>query len=377
MNLRAIFATASFGNGHHATCDAVEAALSARVALKSARIDILDAMTPAERTVIGGMHRFWNDRHPKGYERFYRFTDHPATPERLLRVFGQLGKAAVRQELMRQRPNLVLHTFPSSAATAHQLRREFNLRFCNVLVLTDQRVHRHWARNEADLILLPNLEAKAEMLRWGLPSHKLRVCGMPLRPEIAMRAEQSAAERKAFLLGLGFEDSSLKTLVIAPRARDGECERVLQELERLNMPLNVIVGQPSQSATSPHLQVRTLTSERDFVGALAAADLFIGKAGGVTTAECAVLGLPMVIYRPLPAQEEHNARYFVARGAALWPQTPAALRRAVASALAADNHGKMRAAALALGHKNAAGEAADAILRLMQEQPWRWQGTSK
>lgn len=122
-----------------------------------------------------------------------------------------------------------------------------------------------------------------------------------------------------------------------------------------------------------NLQVRTIPSKEHFVAALAAADTMIGKSGGVTTAECAALGLPMVIYRPLPAQEEHNARYFVRQGAALWPKTPNELRQAVFQVLQSETHAQMSAAARQLGQTHAADCAADRMLQLMDEKPWLWQ----
>lgn len=45
--------------------------------------------------------------------------------------------------------------------------------------------------------------------------------------------------------------------------------------------------------------------------------LIITKAGGLTTAEALAKGLPMVIIKPLPGQEEINTTYFLDKGAAI------------------------------------------------------------
>jgi processive 1,2-diacylglycerol beta-glucosyltransferase len=49
---------------------------------------------------------------------------------------------------------------------------------------------------------------------------------------------------------------------------------------------------------------------------MAAADLLVGKPGGLTTAEACAVGLPMMLLRPLPGQEEHNAKTLTQIGAA-------------------------------------------------------------
>ena len=46
-------------------------------------------------------------------------------------------------------------------------------------------------------------------------------------------------------------------------------------------------------------------------------DLFIGKPGGLTTAECLACGLPMVIVAPIPGQEERNSDHLLEKGIAI------------------------------------------------------------
>ena len=46
-------------------------------------------------------------------------------------------------------------------------------------------------------------------------------------------------------------------------------------------------------------------------------DLFIGKPGGLTTAEALACGLPMVIISPIPGQEERNSDHLLEDGVAV------------------------------------------------------------
>jgi processive 1,2-diacylglycerol beta-glucosyltransferase len=50
---------------------------------------------------------------------------------------------------------------------------------------------------------------------------------------------------------------------------------------------------------------------------MACSDLVITKPGGLTTSECLAMGVPMVVYAPVPGQEERNADYVLEQGAAL------------------------------------------------------------
>ncbi len=50
---------------------------------------------------------------------------------------------------------------------------------------------------------------------------------------------------------------------------------------------------------------------------MTAADLFVGKPGGLTTSEALAKGLPMVIINPIPGQEERNSDHLLEQGAAI------------------------------------------------------------
>jgi processive 1,2-diacylglycerol beta-glucosyltransferase len=58
-----------------------------------------------------------------------------------------------------------------------------------------------------------------------------------------------------------------------------------------------------------------------------AADLLVSKAGGVTLAEAAAVGVPLVVYEPLPGQETMNVRFLTQHDAAFAAGDPDELLR--------------------------------------------------
>src|SRR5437016_5727189 len=50
---------------------------------------------------------------------------------------------------------------------------------------------------------------------------------------------------------------------------------------------------------------------------MAAADLLVGKAGGLTTSEALARALPMALVEPIPGQEERNSDHLLEAGAAI------------------------------------------------------------
>ncbi len=87
------------------------------------------------------------------------------------------------------------------------------------------------------------------------------------------------------------------------------------------------------------------------------------KPGGLTSAECLAVGLPMVVISPIPGQEERNADFLLERGAALKAYDAAGLEFRVRALLDdRERLARMRRAALAVGRPHAARDVLRRVL---------------
>ncbi len=67
----------------------------------------------------------------------------------------------------------------------------------------------------------------------------------------------------------------------------------------------------------PHLTFKILGYTNEMHRWMQMSDLFIGKPGGLTTAEALACGLPMIIVAPIPGQEDRNSDHLLEKGIAL------------------------------------------------------------
>jgi processive 1,2-diacylglycerol beta-glucosyltransferase len=110
----------------------------------------------------------------------------------------------------------------------------------------------------------------------------------------------------------------------------GPVERLVHILLELQHPVQLVVicGRSEElkgrldalaaarpPASSPSLHVVGYTTEMDEF--MAAADLLVGKPGGLTSSEALARGLGLVIVHPIPGQEERNADHLLEAGAAI------------------------------------------------------------
>jgi len=115
---------------------------------------------------------------------------------------------------------------------------------------------------------------------------------------------------------------------------------------------------------APRLCPVGFTTEMDKY--MAAADLMVGKAGGLTTSEALALGLPMALIEPIPGQEGRNADHLLEAGAAIrCNNLPAAAWKIAALLDDSAKFARMRETAKSLGRAGAAAAIAEDAMRLL------------
>jgi processive 1,2-diacylglycerol beta-glucosyltransferase len=159
------------------------------------------------------------------------------------------------------------------------------------------------------------------MAERGIPPDAIRVTGIPVMPAFgeARSREASAAE-------LGLDPARPTVLLMAGSAGVTAISSLVDRMLALDGSLQVIALAGRRAPLLDDLRRRavgaggrlvpigfTTTIER----VMAAADIAVTKPGGLTTSECLAMGLPMIVVSPIRGQEERNAAFLLANGAAL------------------------------------------------------------
>nr|WP_280922216.1 glycosyltransferase [Ammoniphilus resinae] len=118
----------------------------------------------------------------------------------------------------------------------------------------------------------------------------------------------------------------------------GAYEEILSALGKVdgNLTVSVFVGNNQKLRR----EIESLLTEylhpvflHDYVSNMnewmQAADLLIGKPGGLTVSEALACSLPLLIYKPIPGQEERNTRFLLASEAAWQAKSPEEIIRLV------------------------------------------------
>jgi len=368
--------SASSGAGHLRAAQALEKALAAR---GDCAVEHIDAMKYASKLFQSLYHKTYvslAQRAPDLLGLLYNRTDQPWNHPRPRLAMDRLNVQPMIRLLKRVQPDLCIATHFLPGEILAWLIAKKKLRARNAIVITDYDVHALWLCRTVDRYYVALPESVEYLAAIGVPREKLRITGIPVDPLFAKPLDRDEARRRLSLdarhpmlliaaggEGVGPVEQLVRDLLQLRRpwqivAIAGKSEKMRKRLEQLARDAGALPG------GAPRLHPVGFTTEMDQY--MAAADLLVGKAGGLTTSEALARGLPMVLIEPIPGQEERNADHLLEAGAAIRCNNLPVAGWKVAALLEDTARLKhMREAARRMARPNAAADIAEDALTLV------------
>ncbi|PYN59492.1 MAG: hypothetical protein DMD92_08990 [Candidatus Rokuibacteriota bacterium] len=370
---RVLILTASFGSGHNAAAAALDAAFRAAGAAPRVVDHFRELVHPAFDRASRRLYEAMLRHAPGLWGLAYRIGDQLTPRSRLTFHANRVGSARLARLLAAERPDCVACTHPTPAGALGALRRRGVATPPYAIVFSDYTVHRQWLHPEADVHYVPAEALRPAVVAGGVAAERIVTAGIPLRPEFAEPRDRADARQ-----ALGLDPRGPVVLAMAGAAGGrGRLEAVTRVLAELPPPLEalVVTGVDAELARALRARVgargriRILGYAEDVRGLMAAADLLVTKAGGLSLAEALAAELPAICFGSLPGHEARNEAFAVCAGAALAARSPAelaaVLRRALERPEVSDG---LRAAGRALRRPHAAREVADHLLGIAARQ---------
>ncbi|MDD2421097.1 MAG: glycosyltransferase [Heliobacteriaceae bacterium] len=364
------------GAGHERAAQAVAAALSRR----GSTVKVADAFGCGPRwvfsTVIGSYLQMllWV---PGFYRFLYRTAEKP--------VAASLGKSlltaylyaflgpGLRRLLRETAPKVIVCTHPFPLGVLCTLQRESWFRAKLAGVVTDFTVHPFWAFPGCSRYYLAAVPLLDELTALGEARGKGLVTAIPINAAFA-RAKQLTREEAEKRLGLNPVPNRVLlmggSLGLGPVA--GLVKRLLAGA---TMPLQLVVVAGKNRLLAERLQALAVSPDQlvvyGFTQAvpelMACADVFVSKPGGLSASEALALGLPQILFPPLPGHEEVNHRFLIKQQVAVTIDNLANVVDIVQGVLADPiRRAGLRRATEGLGNVNAAEEVAGDLVTLVR-----------
>jgi processive 1,2-diacylglycerol beta-glucosyltransferase len=189
------------------------------------------------------------------------------------------------------------------------------------IVVTDLDMHAMWLSRVFHRYFVAIEETKIHRDVLGLPPERVTVSGIPVDPSFAdpvnraeIRYQNHLDPEKTTLLvsagALGVTPAEFVVARLLQMRHDVQGIVICGRNDELRHRLKEMLGPQSS-----RFKVIGYTDKMQEY--MKISDLFIGKPGGLTTAETLASSLPMIIVDPIPGQEERNSDHLLEKGCAL------------------------------------------------------------
>lgn len=364
---RVLVLTAPYGEGHNRAAEAIIEAMADEC--PSCEAKLVDYFRMFVNPALTAWTRQAYLRSitlaPASYGVFYRVIGSLKPDSPVRRTIDSAGRRGLARYLKENHFDCVVSLYPIPSGALSYLRLKGVAAAPAVTVVTDYTCHPEWIHHGTDAYVVGSESVARLMAERGVARKTVHELGIPVRGAFSKAAGPAMSVR----------DGTKHVLVMAGAyGALGGVRDIAESLHGLDDAPEVtfVCGRKNSLAQ----KLRDLTKEwkprprvlgfiENVASEMLAADLIITKAGGITVAEALALGRPLLIYRPIPGQEERNCEFLEEEGAGRAVKTPKDLDAVLGELFApGETLARMAEAAKRVGRPQAARDTARLVGRL-------------
>ncbi len=232
--------------------------------------------------------------------------------------------------IKKYKPDYIISTHPFSSQMCAYLKKKNKLpRIKLATIMTDFAPHDQWlvGAEYINYYFVAHEAMKNSLIKKGISERKVFATGIPLSNRFFLKYDKETIFKENDLSKDKF------TILFFAGGRFGlgkkNTYKIIEDIARYidNVQVIAISGKNKKMFESFKQTVSKYNRKNDIKvleftdkvpELMHISDIVISKPGGLTTSECLVCGLPMIIINPIPGQEEQNAEFLEKSGLAYW-----------------------------------------------------------
>ncbi|HEY6422364.1 MAG TPA: glycosyltransferase [Pseudonocardiaceae bacterium] len=322
---RVLVISGSVGAGHDGAADELIRRL-ARLGVATDRRDYLDALPRVCQLGLRDGYKFSVGQAPWLFDWMFDRLERAGFVHGIAMALCRVAQSRVRRWVGDH--DVVVSTYMLASQTLGQLKEAGALDATLVTFLTDPAVHRLWVHPAVDHHVTVT-EATARMGRLVYRTPMTPVGGL-VSSRFSLRPD--AAQRRQLRAELGLSPDGPVVLLATGSLGMGDVPHVVQAISSSGVAEVVVLcghNEGLRNELSAQPGVVALGWRDDVPELMAAADVLVHNAGGLTLTEALTAGLPAVTFRPIPGHGVANAEVLAEAGLAPWPKDVAGLVDAI------------------------------------------------
>lgn len=310
--------SASIGNGHNQAARAMQESL-AENGYTSMIIDTLEYISPTFHKILLESYMNLLRLSPKMWGRIYHNTEKSRFFDMNV-LMNKLLANKLKKLINSVQPDAFIATHPFASCMLSVLKGRNDWKEPIYTIITDYTIHPSWINHHINYYFIGHEQLYYLVDLYRQDHQKFIPMGIPIMRKFRLPLDREQIREK---LKLRPEQKSI--ILSGGGLGLGSMDKVLDGLEAIdNIPIKVFILTGTNEKLYRKVSSRTYRHEvvplkfiNNFHEYLETADLIVTKSGGLTSAEVMSKGVPMIIYNPLPGQEERNSHFLLNNGCAV------------------------------------------------------------
>ena len=319
--MKVLFLSNTAGQGHNATASAVMELLIEQ-GVECKMIDTYAYIHPMLYEGLSKGYLLSTSKTPIAYGVWYRHSIKQKKHEKnSISMIANSIMALKLKKFMREfDPDVIVCTHVLSALLVSVMKKNGHINGTSIGIITDFTVHPFWQEaDEIDYFVTASELLTYEVVRRGLPEHKILPIGIPISPKFDKKVEKEHAREM-----LGIEPNLFTVLLMSGSMGHGNILKMVLEMDMVEKEFQIIAvcGNNTQAKNDiDNLKTRKKVYSYGYVNnvelMMDAADCIVSKPGGLTTSEALAKNLPMIMINPIAGQEDCNVEFMLNNGLAM------------------------------------------------------------
>ena len=368
-SLKVLFLSAPIGGGHQQAAVAIAQAMQ-RINhdIVIQHVDVFEYLNKIFARILLSIYFKSLSFFPQAYANAYTWGNESKWALLMRRRISCFFANKMKPYLLAYDPDVVVCTHATPAGMMAYLKEECQIDFYTVGVITDFVVHRLWINKAIKQYFVAEKSLLQDLIKYQVKQEQSYAFGIP----VSIMYRQNY-DKTMLLARIGFSENSRVVLLMGGGAGLFPMLEVLHALNQCKTQLQLIVVAGKNKKLYDKLQKikQSIKHEMKVFGfihnvheLMAISDVLISKAGGLTVSEALCAALPMLIYQPIPGQEEENTRFLIAKKVAIRIDKISILEKVIDTIFRIESNvlDHMKVNAKKISKPNAAENIADCIL---------------
>ncbi|MDF2505251.1 glycosyltransferase [Clostridium sp.] len=317
--MRALILSVSAGGGHkHAALAVKDYILKFEPGSEIKILDTIRYINPILNKVLVGGYLNTLKITPSLFGKIYKFTednDKDASISSFKSKLTEIMAYKILPAINNFKPDIIIctHWYPVEMVSILKKKNKINIPI--VCIITDYAPHSFWIYPQVDSYIVSNNDMIEEMVHRGINKNSIFDLGIPVLSGFFTLYDKDETLRE-----LKLDPNKKVILIMGGSLGMGRISSIYSQLadSTENIQIIVVAGRNKRLYTkltsiskNSKVETRILGFTKDVNKYMQCSDVLITKPGGLTISEALICKIPLVLFSPIPGQEEKNEEFLL------------------------------------------------------------------